>query len=103
MYEEIADSDLLLMSREEPDAFGVLYERHAEGLLGYFARRTFDVEARQFDPKRQLPGLAVAGSVWTASTDGAVMLPSPTPAMTMPLAPFFAAARIKSGDMFAWA
>src|SRR5256885_9380685 len=45
MYEEIADSDLLLLSREEPDAFGVLYERHAEGLLGYFARRTFDPEA----------------------------------------------------------
>ena len=45
MYEEIADSELLLLSREEPDAFGVLYERHTEGLLGYFARRTFDVEA----------------------------------------------------------
>jgi RNA polymerase sigma-70 factor (ECF subfamily) len=45
MYEEIADSELLLLSREEPDAFGVLYERHAEGLLGYFARRTFDPEA----------------------------------------------------------
>ena len=45
MYEEIADSDLLLLSREEPDAFGVLYERHAEGLLAYFARRTFDPEA----------------------------------------------------------
>jgi RNA polymerase sigma factor (sigma-70 family) len=45
MYEEIADSELLLISREEPDAFGVLYERHAEGLVGYFARRTFDPEA----------------------------------------------------------
>jgi RNA polymerase sigma factor (sigma-70 family) len=45
MYEEIADSELLLLSREEPDAFGTLYERHAEGLLGYFARRTFDPEA----------------------------------------------------------
>jgi len=44
MYEEIADSELLLLSREEPDAFGALYERHAEGLLGYFARRTFDAE-----------------------------------------------------------
>ena len=45
MYEEIADGELLLLSREEPDAFGALYERHAEGLLGYFARRTFDPEA----------------------------------------------------------
>jgi RNA polymerase sigma-70 factor (ECF subfamily) len=45
MYEEIADSELLVLSREEPDAFGTLYERHAEGLLGYFARRTFDPEA----------------------------------------------------------
>jgi RNA polymerase sigma factor (sigma-70 family) len=45
MYEEIADSELVLLSRDEPDAFGVLYERHAEGLLGYFARRTFDPEA----------------------------------------------------------
>src|SRR4051812_50223928 len=45
MYEDIGDGDLLLISREEPDAFGVLYERHAEGLLRYFARRTFDPEA----------------------------------------------------------
>jgi RNA polymerase sigma-70 factor (ECF subfamily) len=45
MYEDFGDADLLLLSREEPDAFGALYERHAEGLLGYFARRTFDPEA----------------------------------------------------------
>ena len=45
MYEERDDVELIVRSREEPEAFGVLFERHAETLLGYFARRTFDPEA----------------------------------------------------------
>lgn len=33
-----------LLRSDEPDAFGVLYDRHGEALLDYFARRTFDAE-----------------------------------------------------------
>jgi RNA polymerase sigma-70 factor (ECF subfamily) len=40
-----SDSELLTVSATEPDAFGVLYRRHAEDLLRYFARRTLDPEA----------------------------------------------------------
>jgi RNA polymerase sigma-70 factor (ECF subfamily) len=42
---ERTDSELLLASRDEPDAFTELYRRHAEDLLRYFARRTLDPEA----------------------------------------------------------
>ena len=36
---------------------------------------------------------------FTASSAGVVMLPSPTPAMTRPFAPFATAASMRSGDM----
>jgi RNA polymerase sigma-70 factor, ECF subfamily len=42
---ERTDSELLVASREDPDAFTELYRRHAEDLLRYFARRTLDPEA----------------------------------------------------------
>ena len=45
LYEQLTDTDLLFLSRERPDAFAALYERHAEPLLGFFARRTLDPEA----------------------------------------------------------
>jgi RNA polymerase sigma-70 factor, ECF subfamily len=38
------DTELLLASQDEPDAFTELYRRHAEDLLRYFARRTLDPE-----------------------------------------------------------
>lgn len=44
MHEELGDGELLVLSREEPEAFAPFYERHAEGLLKYFARRTLDPE-----------------------------------------------------------
>ena len=31
-----------LLSSDDPEAFGVFYDRHVKALLGYFARRTFD-------------------------------------------------------------
>ena len=37
-----SDGELVLRSREEPEAFAELYDRHAEDLLRYFARRTLD-------------------------------------------------------------
>src|SRR5512133_3228556 len=45
MYEELSDGEVLRLSREEPEAFGAFYERHAETVLRYFARRTLDPEA----------------------------------------------------------
>jgi len=42
--EERTDTELLIASRTEPDAFTELYRRHAEDLLRYFARRTLDPE-----------------------------------------------------------
>lgn len=44
MFDELDDTELVLLSREQPDAFGAFYRRHAEGLLKYFARRTLDPE-----------------------------------------------------------
>jgi RNA polymerase sigma factor (sigma-70 family) len=40
-----SDSELLTVSATEPGAFAVLYARHADDLLRYFARRTLDPEA----------------------------------------------------------
>ena len=45
MEDQRSDSELLTMSATEPGAFAVLYRRHAEDLLRYFARRTLDPEA----------------------------------------------------------
>jgi RNA polymerase sigma-70 factor (ECF subfamily) len=42
--DERTDTELLLASQDEPDAFTELYRRHAEDLLRYFARRTLDPE-----------------------------------------------------------
>ena len=33
-----------LLSSNDPEAFGVFYDRHVKALLGYFARRTYDPE-----------------------------------------------------------
>jgi RNA polymerase sigma-70 factor (ECF subfamily) len=37
-----SDASLLAAARDDPDAFRELYERHAEAVHGYFARRTGD-------------------------------------------------------------
>ncbi len=44
MPDERTDTELLIASRTEPEAFTELYRRHAEDLLRYFARRTLDPE-----------------------------------------------------------
>jgi DNA-directed RNA polymerase specialized sigma24 family protein len=41
---ERTDEELLAAVRHEPEAFGVFYRRHVDGLLGYFVRRTRDAE-----------------------------------------------------------
>ena len=45
----------------------------------------------------------LATAALTASRAGAVMLPSPTPAITSPFAPFATAELMTSGDMLACA
>jgi RNA polymerase sigma factor (sigma-70 family) len=39
-----SDVELLALARKNPDAFGPFYERHAQSLLNYLARRTGDTE-----------------------------------------------------------
>src|SRR4029078_12620031 len=34
-----------LLGSDDPEAFGVFYDRHVKALLGYFGRRTLDPEA----------------------------------------------------------
>jgi RNA polymerase sigma factor (sigma-70 family) len=42
-YQSLTDQELL--GCEDPEAFGVFYDRHVATLLGYFGRRTGDAEA----------------------------------------------------------
>jgi RNA polymerase sigma-70 factor (ECF subfamily) len=39
------DNDLLVLAARRPEVFGAFYERHAEEILRYFAKRTFDPDA----------------------------------------------------------
>ena len=39
-----SDAELLRESTRRPEAFGEFYDRHAEALLGFFARRTWDAQ-----------------------------------------------------------
>lgn len=41
---ERSDAELLAASADDPDAFGVFYDRHARALLAFFYRRTASVE-----------------------------------------------------------
>lgn len=45
MRQDLDDVELILRSTREPELFGVLFERHAEPMLAFFARRTLDAEA----------------------------------------------------------
>ena len=45
MREGLDDAELILRSSREPELFGLLFERHAESMLGFFARRTLDAES----------------------------------------------------------
>jgi RNA polymerase sigma factor (sigma-70 family) len=41
---ERTDAELLAGSARDPEAFGIFYDRYAERLLAYFARRTWDAQ-----------------------------------------------------------
>ncbi|MCW2989990.1 MAG: polymerase, sigma-24 subunit, subfamily [Solirubrobacterales bacterium] len=40
----MTDAEIIVASRTEPARFRALYDRHADDLLAYFYRRTFDAE-----------------------------------------------------------
>lgn len=68
------DTELLLLSRDEPDAFAELFRRHAEPVLRYFVRRTLDPEvaseltaetfAEAFASRRRFREKGAAGVAW---------------------------------------
>jgi RNA polymerase sigma-70 factor (ECF subfamily) len=45
VHEGLDDAELILRSTREPELFGLLFERHAQAMLGFFARRTLDAES----------------------------------------------------------
>ena len=42
--DKLSDAELLALAHDNPNAFGPFYERHAEAILNYLARRTGDAE-----------------------------------------------------------
>jgi RNA polymerase sigma-70 factor (ECF subfamily) len=74
VFEELDDAELLLISVRRPDAFALFYRRHAEALLTFFVRRTFDPEtaadltaetfAEGFASRKRFRDRGVEGSAW---------------------------------------
>lgn len=74
MDEQEGDVELIVRSWDEPEVFGAVFERHAEELLGYFARRTLDPEAaadlvaetfaQAFASRRRFRDRGLGGTGW---------------------------------------
>jgi len=74
LSEHLDDVELIQRSWHQPEVFGVLFERHAEPMLAYFARRTFDAEAaaelvaetfaEAFSSRRRFRAQGVDGAAW---------------------------------------
>ena len=74
VHEGLDDAELILRSSREPELFGLLFERHAEAMLAYFARRTLDAEsaaelvaetfAEAFSSRRRFRDEGVDGVGW---------------------------------------
>jgi RNA polymerase sigma-70 factor (ECF subfamily) len=74
MPEGLDDAELILRSSREPELFGMLFERHAEPMLAFFARRTLDAEAaaelvaetfaEAFSSRRRFRDEGVDGAGW---------------------------------------
>jgi RNA polymerase sigma factor (sigma-70 family) len=74
MSSDLDDVELILRSRHEPELFGVLFERHAEPMLAFFAHRTLDPEAaaelvaetfaEAFSSRARFRDQGVAGAAW---------------------------------------
>ena len=73
-YETLSDADLLVLAREQPEAFALLYERHAEPMLRFFVRRTLDPDsaaeltaetfAEAFASRARFTPTDAAGAAW---------------------------------------
>ncbi len=75
MPEDRTDTELLLDSREDPDAFGALYRRHAQDILRFFARRTLDPEAAaELTAETFAQAFASRGSYRDQGVDGVAWL-----------------------------
>ena len=75
MPEDRTDTELLLDSREDPEAFGALYRRHAEDILRFFARRTLDPEAAaELTAETFAQAFASRGSYRDQGVDGVAWL-----------------------------
>ena len=74
MFEGLDDEELLVLSAGRADAFGAFYERHAEALLRFFARRTLDPDtaaeltaetfAEAFMSRRRFRPRGLGGAGW---------------------------------------
>ena len=74
MHEDHDDVELIVRSLDVPEMFGVLFERHAEPMLAFFARRTLDAEAaaelvaetfaEAFSSRRRFRDQGVDGAGW---------------------------------------
>ncbi len=79
MPDDRTDTELLLESRDDADAFGVLYRRHAQEILRFFARRTLDPEAAA-ELKRcavdlGFPGVVIASELQGQALDAPALRP----------------------------
>jgi RNA polymerase sigma factor (sigma-70 family) len=74
VHEDHDDVELIVRSLDVPEVFGVLFERHAEPMLAFFARRTLDAEAaaelvaetfaEAFSSRRRFRDQGVDGAGW---------------------------------------
>jgi RNA polymerase sigma factor (sigma-70 family) len=72
--EDHDDVEVIVRSWDVPEVFGVLFERHAEPMLAFFARRTLDAEAaaelvaetfaEAFSSRRRFRDQGVDGAGW---------------------------------------
>ncbi len=60
-YGRLTDDDLLAATRDDPDAFGAFYERHARPVLAFLARRCDDRE-QALDLTAEVFAVALAAS-----------------------------------------
>ena len=72
---DLDDVGLIVRSQREPEVFGVLFERHAEPMLAFFARRTFDAEsAAELVAETFAEAFAARGRFRDRGIDGAAWL-----------------------------
>ena len=75
VHADLDDVGLIVRSQREPEVFGVLFERHAEPMLAFFARRTLDPEsAAELVAETFAEAFASRGRFRDQGADGAAWL-----------------------------